>query len=90
MVANWANMSVVTTDSSGFYTGEVRCLWSGTITPSIAGYTFQPVDLLYQSVAQNYTNQNYLAIPTGDPPTINTQPQHATVCAPSTHTFSND
>jgi len=48
-----------TTDSFGFYSVTVACGWSGTVTPSLAGYTFFPAFLPYSTVSANQTNQNY-------------------------------
>ena len=50
------------TDASGFYTGTVTYGWSGTITPTKAGYTFSPTSLPYTNVTVNQINQNYIGI----------------------------
>ena len=35
--------------------------WSGTVTPSLSGYTFTPTSLSYSNVTGNQTAQNYTA-----------------------------
>ncbi len=47
------------TNSSGYYSGTVEYGWSGTVTPSKAGYTFSPANRSYSNVNSNYTDQNY-------------------------------
>jgi hypothetical protein len=47
------------TNSSGFYTAPVNWGWSGTVTPTKAGYTFSPTNRAYSSVTCGLTNQNY-------------------------------
>jgi len=47
------------TSSSGYYSAEVSCGWSGTVTPSKASYTFDPTSRSYSNVTSNQTNQNY-------------------------------
>ncbi len=52
------------TDSSGNYTHTVANGWSGTVTPSIAGYnTFTPPSRTYSNVTVDQTSQNYTAAP---------------------------
>ncbi|MGE0085738.1 MAG: C1 family peptidase [Desulfococcaceae bacterium] len=51
------------TDSSGYYTKTVNSGWSGTVTPSLAGYTFSPANRTYSSVATSYFNQDFSATP---------------------------
>jgi hypothetical protein len=53
----------VISDSSGNYSLTVTYNWSGTITPSKAGYTFTPTSLTYTNVLANQTGQNYTALP---------------------------
>ena len=54
-----------TTNSSGVYSGTVPFNWSGTVTPTLAGYTFNPENRTYANIAADQTAQNYTA--TGDP-----------------------
>ena len=35
------------TNASGIYTGTVAYNWSGTVTPTLAGYTFSPVESVH-------------------------------------------
>ena len=50
-----------TTNASGVYTGTVNYNWSGTVTPTLAGYTFSPVTRTYSNVAADQTSQDYTA-----------------------------
>jgi YD repeat-containing protein len=49
-----------TTDSEGYYTAIVNCGWSGTVTPTLTGYTFTEVSTTYTNVTSNQTT-NYTA-----------------------------
>lgn len=51
-----------TTDSSGYYSQKVKEGWSGTGTPSKAGYNFDPAYRDYSKVKRNQTNQDYTGI----------------------------
>jgi type II secretory pathway component GspD/PulD (secretin) len=53
------NMPV--TDENGKYTTTVNYGFSGTVTPTKEGYTFQPPDKKYDPVTTNQTNQDYIA-----------------------------
>jgi hypothetical protein len=55
---NGAPMTV-TADGSGNYTFYVPPGWSGTVTPSLSGYTFQPASRTYTSLADGQNGQNY-------------------------------
>jgi Tol biopolymer transport system component len=46
------------TDASGSYSGTVNYGWSGTVTPTKAGYTFSPPSTSYSNVTSNQTT-NY-------------------------------
>ena len=46
------------TAADGSYTGTVNYGWSGTVTPTKAGYTFSPGSQGYSNVSSNQT-QNY-------------------------------
>jgi hypothetical protein len=53
----------VMANSNGDYFLKVSYNWSGTVTPSKAGYTFSPVNTSYANVLSSQTAQNYTAIP---------------------------
>lgn len=48
------------TDSTGFYSTFVNYGWSGVVTPTKTGYTFNPLSSTYSSVAASQTT-NYAA-----------------------------
>jgi subtilisin family serine protease len=48
------------TNSLGEYSGIVDCGWSGTVTPTLAGYTFTPASADYTDVHSDQT-QDYTA-----------------------------
>lgn len=49
------------TDESGDYSVEVDYGWSGTVTPVLAGYTFDPVSISYTDVQESHVNDDYTA-----------------------------
>jgi hypothetical protein len=49
------------TDGSGNYSGTVDHGWSGTVTPTKAGRTFDPPSRTYSTVTSNLEAQNYAA-----------------------------
>lgn len=49
------------TDGTGNYSATVDSGWSGTATPSKAGYTFSPVTRSYTNVTADQTAQDYTA-----------------------------
>lgn len=49
------------TNASGLYTGTVDSGWSGTVTPTLLGYTFTPTDRTYSNVTSDQLNQDYTA-----------------------------
>ena len=51
------------TDSGG-YSDNVPHGWSGTVTPTKSGYTFNPASRLYSNVTSDFKNQDYVAVPT--------------------------
>ncbi len=51
----------VTSDSSGNYSLNVASNWSGTITPSLPGYTFTPSNRSYTNLLANQTAQDFAA-----------------------------
>jgi hypothetical protein len=50
------------TGTNGNYTRTVVSGWSGTVTPSLSGYSFSPVSISYSNVISNQANQNYTAV----------------------------
>jgi hypothetical protein len=57
------------TGASGFYSAAVTQGWSGTVTPTLSGYIFEPTSRTYADVQDNFVNQNYEAV-TNDPPQV--------------------
>jgi len=49
------------TNASGQYTSGVAKGWTGTVTPTLVGYVFTPVNKAYANVAADQINQNYTA-----------------------------
>ena len=52
-----------TTSTSGYYSITVPYGWSGRITPTLSGHTFDPFDLDYVDLISNRTSQDYLGLP---------------------------
>jgi len=50
------------TDEGGNYTAIVNHNWSGTVTPTKAGYTYSPATKIYTNVISDQTSQDYTAI----------------------------
>jgi hypothetical protein len=50
-------------DASGNYSFTVSSNWTGTVTPSLVGYTFLPVSRSYSAVNSDQSAQNYTATP---------------------------
>lgn len=50
-----------TSDANGYYEVEVPYDWSGTVTPTKAGYTFSPTDRSYSNVTTDQNDQDYTA-----------------------------
>jgi hypothetical protein len=49
--------------ADGSYSFYVPGNWSGTVTPSMAGYSFTPGFINYSTISTNQTDQNFLASP---------------------------
>lgn len=49
------------TDENGYYSAVVKYGWSGTVTPVMAGYTFEPQKTTYPKVTSDQSNQDYIA-----------------------------
>jgi hypothetical protein len=52
----------VTADGSGNYLFTVSNNWSGTVTPSLVGYSFTPGSRIYTNVTMDQTYQDYSAV----------------------------
>ena len=52
-----------TTTVDGDYFINVSYNWSGSVTPSKAGFTFNPTENTYSNVNGNFINQDFAAIP---------------------------
>jgi hypothetical protein len=52
-----------TTDSRGNYSSQVSSGWSGTVTPTLSGYTFNPPSQSYSGLTANQSGQDYIATP---------------------------
>jgi FtsP/CotA-like multicopper oxidase with cupredoxin domain len=63
------NTGTVTADSTGNYLITIPASlpwvipWTGTVTPSMPGYTFLPPSLSYTGISTNQGGQNYTATP---------------------------
>ncbi len=57
------------TDASGFYSAMVTRNWSGTVTPTLSGYTFKPSNRTYTNVKDDFVNENYESF-TNEPPDV--------------------
>ena len=51
----------IVTDGSGIYDVTVAAGWTGTVTPSLTGYTFEPASIPYADLAEDQTGQGYTA-----------------------------
>ncbi|MCP4221323.1 MAG: choice-of-anchor D domain-containing protein [bacterium] len=60
---NDGGAQTATADGSGNYSFSVSYNWSGTVTPSLTGYTFTPTNIPYTNVLANQTSQDYTATP---------------------------
>ena len=49
------------TDANGNYSAAVDYGWSGTVTPTLAGYSFDPISVPYSNVTSCLVGQNYAA-----------------------------
>jgi hypothetical protein len=56
------NTGTVIADTNGNYSFVVSYDWSGTVTPSKAGYTFVPTSYIYTNVESDQTDQNFTAL----------------------------
>jgi FtsP/CotA-like multicopper oxidase with cupredoxin domain len=58
-----ATTVTATTNGTGAYSLPVLQYFAGTVTPSLPGYSFAPVNMTYPAVSANQTAQNYIATP---------------------------
>ena len=49
------------TDGSGSYAAAVTAGWTGTVTPTLAGFAFSPADRTYTDMSADATGQDYEA-----------------------------
>jgi inhibitor of cysteine peptidase len=47
------------TNASGDYSAKVECSWTGTVTPTKTGYTFDPPSRTHTKITTNQSNQDY-------------------------------
>ena len=57
------NGGTATTDVTGFYGRTIPYNWSGAVTPSKDGYTFDPVELTFENLTSDRSDQNFQALP---------------------------
>ena len=55
----------IVSDKNGYYIAKVMYGWSGIVTPTKQGYTFEPERLSYSRVMKDQTNGNYTPSETG-------------------------
>lgn len=48
------------TDGNGYYSAVVKYGWKGTVTPVLAGFTFEPQQTSYPKVTSDQPNQDYV------------------------------
>jgi hypothetical protein len=58
------NWSSVRTDDNGYYLIQVVIGWSGTVTPRMTGYAFNPESRNYNNLTTNRPTENYTGIVT--------------------------
>ena len=61
------NGGSVTTNGSGYYSNTVPYGWSGTVTPSLNGYSFSPSSNSYENVTADQSNENFTGTPAVTP-----------------------
>lgn len=60
VAAGGATLATATTNASGFYSMQVPAGSSGTLTPTSAGFSFNPVNRTYTNVTTNQTVQDFI------------------------------
>ena len=53
------NVGSTTTNESGYYSKGIPNSWSGRVTPTKEGYSFDPKSRSYNNVTSNLSNQNF-------------------------------
>jgi outer membrane protein OmpA-like peptidoglycan-associated protein len=56
----FSGLGSVVSDARGFYERTVKEGWSGTVTPSLGDYTWQPASRDYDNVTADMPDQNYI------------------------------
>jgi len=59
------NGGTVYSNNNAYYVNYVPYQWSGTVTPSLSGYVFDPASRTYSSITAGQLNQDYTASATG-------------------------
>jgi hypothetical protein len=54
------------TGSNGSFSCIAAYEWTGSITPTLPGYTFSPATLSLSNLSDNAVNENFTAVPTSD------------------------
>ena len=62
-----SGVGAVITDTLGGYSAVVPVGWSGTVTPQLSGYAFEPSLLQYDPLTEDRTSQDFSAIPVAPP-----------------------
>jgi len=58
------SLKTATTDDNGYYSFVISYSWSGTVTPSLSGYSFSPDTREYTDIQANQIGQDYTALQT--------------------------
>jgi len=54
--------TTVVTAADGLYTTEVAYNWSGTVTPGLTDYSFEPTEIEFDSVITDQTDQDFVGV----------------------------
>ena len=76
------------TNASGVYAGTQAAGWSGTVTPTLAGYTFVPASRTYTSVMTDQAGQDYAATSVSGTITVTSPNGGESWAAGSTHNIT--
>jgi uncharacterized repeat protein (TIGR02543 family) len=76
------------TGLDGTYAATVNYGWSGTVTPTLAGYTFVPVSRTYTTVTADQAGQNYTATGSAQTITVTSPNGGESWAAGSTHNIT--
>lgn len=61
------NIGSTTTKQNGYYSKGIPKGWSGTVTPTKNGYTFEPASRSYNNLESNLSGQNFTGSATAPP-----------------------